>query len=107
MTNDESARISSLEIEVTRLGGTVARLDTEVSRLNDRMSSVEENVSRLDSRVARLEGEFSQMNERMRALERSMEHLSSRVDRLFWAIVGVGGGITVAMASLTISVWLQ
>ena len=100
MTNDENIRISNLETEVSQLGGAVARLDTEVSRLNDRMGSVE-------NRVARLEGEFSQMNERMASLERSMLHLSSRVDRLFWAIIGVGGAITVTMAGLVISVWLQ
>jgi capsule polysaccharide export protein KpsE/RkpR len=64
-------------------------------------------ISTDDSRLGRLEGQMEQvaimlqdMRAEIRALNARIDQLNTRIDRLTLAILGIGGGVIVALISL-------
>ena len=53
-----------------------------------------------DSRLGRLEGRVDEISRQLYGISQRLDAVNSRIDRLTLAILGIGGGVIVAMLSL-------
>ena len=53
-----------------------------------------------DSRLGRLEGRVDEISRRLDGINQRLDAVNSRIDRLTLAILGIGGGVFVALLSL-------
>jgi hypothetical protein len=57
-------------------------------------------ISTDDSRLGRLEGQMEQVAIMLQDMRAEIRSLNTRIDRLTLAILGIGGGVIVALISL-------
>lgn len=53
-----------------------------------------------DSRLGRLEGRVDEISRQLDGISQRLDAVNSRIDRLTLAILGIGGGVVVALLSL-------
>ncbi len=64
------------------------------------LGRLEANVENLQTSVADLKSELQQTNTRIGQTNTRIDQTNSKIDRLFYAIIGIGGGIIAALVAL-------
>lgn len=63
---------------------------------------LEANVENLQTSVGELRAELRETNGRIDQTNGRIDQMNSKIDRLFYAIIGIGGGIVAAIVALVL-----
>ena len=86
-----------VEEQGTRLDQIHADMTTGFQQVNSR---IDQTNSRIDQTNARMDAGFQQVNSRI-------DQLSARIDRFLLAMLGIGGGMLVALVGIIITLLLR
>ena len=71
------------------------------------MGRLEANVENLQTGLADVKSEIQQTNARIDQTNARIDRLESKVDRLFYAVIGIGGGIIAALIAGMVTLLLK
>ena len=80
---------------------------TATDDISARIAAVEADIRNINTQLERMH-DAQQANQAshqadMRALNARIDNLNSRIDRVFWAVIGIGSGIIVAIVGVGIA----
>ena len=118
-TDDRSDRLASLESDVRNINNRLDTIQDDIREMRaDQQAGMREIQSEMrqmraehqaemrevNERIDQVNERIDQVNRRFDQVHRSFDVVHGRIDRLFWAIIGVGGGVIAALIVLILRI---